>query len=146
MKEKLILTSASMVYKETRKGTLWFLVKTKDSDWEIPKTNARRGESSVRAGIRMMLDQAELKARVLEEVGRFSGAIKVGDNPVSQKTLYYLMVFETGGEVIGFEEYDWFDYKKALRTLKSKREIQMLKKAKVLKKELDKETERKRKP
>ncbi len=86
-----------------------------------------------------MADQGGFAAKVLEEAGRRGGAVKINDKPVPQRTLYYLMVFETGGEVLGFEEHKWLEYAKAVRLLKSKQDQQMLRAANKLKKKLDRE-------
>ncbi len=148
MKEKIVLVSGAVIYKTGPKGKVdWLIVKSnEDSDWEIPKAVARRGESSVRAIMRLMIDQASMNAKVLEEVGRHGGATKVNGNPVSQKTIYYLMMFEQGGEIIGFADSIWLEYGKAVRKLGSKKDEQMLKDANKLKKELDRERRKNQKP
>jgi len=138
MAEKILLVATCVVYKDEGKKRLWFITKTdRDEDWELPKTVARKGESSVRAAIRMMAEQGGMRAKVLEEVGRSGGATKVNGNAVSQRLLYYLMHFRDGEEALGFVESDWLEHDKVMRRLGSKRDQQMLKQANKLAKKLD---------
>lgn len=144
MKQKLILVGGAVIYKKVKDKPLWFIVKQKeDSDWEIPKTNARRGESSVRAVIRMMGEQAAMNVKVLEEVGRVGGAALVGGNTIPQRTIYYLLVCKEAKEVLAFMDFDWVDLAKGVRKLKNKKDIAMLKGAKDLLKEIDKKKKKK---
>ncbi len=139
MKQKLILVGAAVVYKKINGKPLWFIVKQKeDTSWEIPKTTVRRGESSVRAVIRMMGEQAAMSAKVREEVGRAGGAVLLGGTTIPQRQIYYLMLCKEANEVLGFTDCDWFDYSKAMKKLGSKKEASMLKSARDLLKELDK--------
>lgn len=144
MKQKLILVGAAVVYKKVKDKPVWFIVKQKeDSDWEIAKTNARRGESSVRAVIRMMGEQAAMNVKVQEEVGRVAGAAMVAGNTVPERKIYYLMYCKEANEVLAFIDSDWVDYTKATRKLKSKKDLAMLKSARDLLKELDKKKKKK---
>ena len=139
MKQKLILVGGAIVYKKVNNKPVWFIVKQKeDSDWEIPKTNARRGESSVRAVIRMMGEQAAMNVKVIEEVGRSGGATIVGGNTIPQRTIYYLMFCKDAKEVLAFTDTLWLDYAKAVKKLKNKKDIAMLKTARDLLREIDK--------
>ncbi|QQG47624.1 MAG: NUDIX domain-containing protein [Candidatus Woesebacteria bacterium] len=147
MKEKIILISGAVVYKR-KKGEkpLWFLVRLgSESNWEIPKTTARRGESSVRASIRAMGEQGGMRAKVLEEVGRSNGTATISGRPIAQRTLYYLMVCKEQNEVLGYEETEWMTYAKAVKRLESKREASLLKKAKEILGELDKKRKERKK-
>lgn len=146
------MVAAAAVYKKVAGDSddiMWFLVREKeDSEWEIPKTVARAGESSVRAAVRMMGEQSGMRIKVLEEIGRHGGAAKVGERIVTQRTLYYLIAHKEGEEVLGFVETDWVDHNAALRRVGSKLDREMLKNARVLltevraKKQKKKEAER----
>lgn len=145
MKQKLILVGAAVIYKKVKDKPVWFLIKQKeDGDWEIPKTNARRGESSVRSVIRMMGEQAAMNVKVLEEAGRSGGAALVGDQTIPQRTIYYLMYCKEAKEILAFVDSDWFDYAKAVKKLKNKKDINMLKSARDLLKEIDKKKKAKK--
>lgn len=129
-KEKILLVSAGVVHRKNLHGKImWFVVNQNGAGWEIPKTNVRRGESSVRGVIRAMAEQAGMKVRVLEEVGRAGGATMVNGKPLTQRTLYYLMLEKGGGEILGFDQYAWLEYGKAVRKIDSQRDKQMLMKA-----------------
>lgn len=142
---KLILISSAVVYKNPEKGKkskakpLWFVVRTVDeSGWEIPKTAVRRGESSVRAVIRLMGEQGGMRAKVLEEAGRSGGSANINGKIVSQRYLFYLMVCKGDSEVLGFPGAEWLEYEKAVRRLSSKKEQNMLKRAREIAKEIQK--------
>lgn len=139
MKAKLILVGIGVVYKKTNGKTRWFIVKQgRDTEnWELPKSTARRGESSVRAIIRLLAEQGGMRAKVLEEVGRTGGAALIGGNSVPQKNLYYLIINKEGNEVLGFEDYEWIEYGKAVKKLATKRDQNMLRAGNKLLKELD---------
>ncbi len=140
MAEKILLVAAAVVYKDEGKKRFWFITKSdKDEDWELPKTVSRKGESSVRAAIRMMAEQGGMRAKVLEEAGRSGGATKVNGNPVSQRLLYYLMNFRDGEDALGYADVEWLEYDKAVRRLGAKRDQQMLREAKKIALKLDRE-------
>jgi hypothetical protein len=145
MKQKLILVGGAVVYKKVKDKPVWFVVKQKEnSDWEIPKTTVRRGESSVRSVIRMMGEQAAMNVKVQEEVGRSGGATLIGGQTIPQRTIYYLLVCKEANEVLTFLDFDWLDYAKALKKIKSKKDQTMLKAAKDLLKEIDRKKKSKK--
>lgn len=130
MNTKVVLISSAVVFKKVGKKDLWFLVKSSEGEWEIPRTVVRKGESSVRASLRMMGEQGGMTTRVLEEAGRAGGVTTINDKTLPQRHLYYLTrLLEEEGEAIGFEEFVWLEYAKAIRKLPSKRERSMLKQA-----------------
>jgi 8-oxo-dGTP pyrophosphatase MutT (NUDIX family) len=139
-KDKLLLVGVAVVFNRDNRGKpRWFVIRqTADGEWELPKMAVRRGESSVRSVIRAMGEQGGMKVKVLEEVGRSGGALTVNGKVVSQRYLYYLMLEKGGGEVLGFEQYDWLDYPKAVRKLVTKRDKQMLMTARDMVKEMEK--------
>ncbi len=129
-----ILISGAVVFKETRGKDRWFIVKQAEmggeDKWEIPKIFVRKGESSVRAAIRMMGEQGGMTARVLEEAGRSGGVATIKGKTLPKRHLYYLMILMPGeGEAIGFEAFKWLEYAKAVRKLSSKRERLILRQA-----------------
>ncbi len=100
-----------------------------DGKWEIPKVPVRRTESSPRAAIRMMAEKGGMDAKVLEEAGRAGGSTTINGKTVPQRHLYYLMIQTAAGEVLGFKDYKWLEYAKAIRKLSSKREKMMMRQA-----------------
>jgi ADP-ribose pyrophosphatase YjhB (NUDIX family) len=138
-----VLVAGAIVHKMVKQKAQWFLVReSEERGWEVPKTNVRRGESSVRAAIRMMAEQGGMDTKVLEEAGRSGGAAKVKDRLMTQKIYYYLMVAEFGEQELGFAETEWYDYGQAVRKLASKREQGMLRGANRILKDLQKQAER----
>lgn len=135
-----ILIGGAVVFRENRGKRQFLLVKQKEGDdWEIPKVTVRRGESSVRAVLRMISEQAGMTARVLEEAGRSAGTTVVNSKTIPQKFYYYLLLQKGGNsELIGFNQYKWMDYGDAMKKLAIKREKDMLKGGKDVLKEWEK--------
>lgn len=131
--KNLVLVAGACAFKEKGGNLRWFLVKQNgEDDWEIPKVLVRKGESSVRAVLRMMGEKANMTTRVLEEVGRFGGITTVNGKRLPQRHIYYLMLEKSqSGEAIGFSDSTWLEYSKTLKTLLSKRERSVLKAAKI---------------
>lgn len=129
-----------MLFRENRGKRQFLLVRQKgDVDWEIPKVTVRKGESSVRAVIRLASEQGGMAVRVLEEAGRSTGTTIVNGKSIPQKFYYYLMLQKGGSsELIGFDEFKWLDYGDAVKKTGSKKEKDMLKAGKDVLKEWEK--------
>lgn len=140
MKDDNVMIGCAVVFRHPKgRDVQWFIVKmAEDTGWEIPKTLVRRGESSVRSVIRLTQEQGSMATKVLEEIGRASGAGRLSGRVVNQKYIYYLMSFKDGGEILGFHEYKWVDYKTMVKLLPVKRDQNMMADAKVLLKEVEK--------
>ena len=136
-KNILYVGTALIAKKRTVNGYTWLLVKTKpESEWEFPKSVARKGESSVRATIRMTQEQFFMNAIVLQEADRFTGKASEEEKALEKMTLFYLMLHKSGGDDIsGFTDHKWFDEKALAKKLTSKKEINAFQKAKKLLKE-----------
>ena len=128
MFKNMILISAAVVGEFERGKLKFFLVKNGEgSDWELPKLSVRKTESSVRAVIRMMGEQAGMRVRILDEAARFTTSQQVNGKAVTQKVFYYAVIHRIdSGESIGFYESAWFDYSKAYKKLSLKREKESL--------------------
>ena len=139
-KNNQIAVSGAIVFKEYRRKKLFMVVKhSQEGKWEIPKVTVRRGESSVRASLRMIGEMAGMNARVLEEAGRTTAAATLNGKSVPQKTYYYLLIHKAGGEILGFQDFVWLEYGKAVKKLELKREKEMLRSAKDVLKKWEKE-------
>lgn len=133
------LVGAGITYRRDKSKKEWLLVRTdQDADWEIPKTRVSRKESSVSAVIRMMGEDAGMRAKVLEEVGRSNTGEKINGALVPQSTIYYLVRHMGGEEVLGFSDMKWFLGPQASRVLATAREKNMLKKASEMLGEIEK--------
>lgn len=124
-----ITISGAIVFRDCRGKRQFLVVKTnEDSEWEFPKVTVRRGESSVRAAIRLTGEQGGITARVLEEAGRFTGSGVVNGKSVSQKYYYYLMLQKGGpSEMIGFFDHKWLDVADLSKKVNLKKEKEMFK-------------------
>ena len=138
-KNNHISIGGAVVYKEGRSKRYYWLVADKEGNWEIPKVTVRRGESSVRAVIRMTSEIVGMNARILEEVGRYSTVVLVNGKATPQRTYYYLLLLKSVTEIMGFEKYQWIDFKKASKAVELKREKDALKSAEELIKKWEKE-------
>ncbi|KKP47197.1 MAG: hypothetical protein UR39_C0005G0010 [Candidatus Woesebacteria bacterium GW2011_GWA1_33_30] len=141
-----ILIGGAVIFKEGRGKNHFLLSKNNEGEWEILKSTVRRGESSVRAVIRFTSEQGNMNTRVLDEVGRGTGAGTVGNKSVTFKYIYYLMLYKTGAEIMGIGEHAWFDYAGSLKKLKLKREKDMLKTANGMIKEWEKKRKSSKRP
>lgn len=139
-KNQQIVIGGAVVFRENRGKRQFLLVRQKDGEgWEIAKVTVRKGESSVRAVIRLASEQGGMAVRVLEEAGRTVGNTIINAKSVPQKFYYYLMLQRGGnGEFMGFDEYKWMEYSDALKKLVQKREKDILKEAKEVLKEWEK--------
>jgi hypothetical protein len=139
-----LLISGAVVYRDHGGKRKWLVVKHPNEDkWEIPKITVRRGESSVRASLRMTCEMAGMNTRILEEAGRTSGSAVLNGKSVPVKYYYYLMVQRSAGEMIGFEAFQWLEYTQALKKIFLKREKEMLKGAKEVLNESEKAKKKK---
>jgi len=129
-----------VVFRGNRGKTQFMLVKQKEEgDWEIPKVTVRKGESSVRAVIRMMGEQAGMTVRVLEEASRSTGNAVINGKSVSQKFYYYLMISKAGGlDAIGFHDFQWLEYGKVVKKVVLKKEKDVFRSAREVLKEWEK--------
>lgn len=128
MNNNSVLIGGACLFKEEDGKCFWLLVKSNpESEWELPKIVVRKVESSVRAVLRMLGEQGGMSVRILEEAGRSGGVTTVNNKVVPQRIIYYLTRQKSSeGEIIGFSEYSWLDYAKAVKKLSSKKEVQML--------------------
>ncbi len=135
-----MLIGAALLFRDYRGKRQYLVIKGKDDGaWEVPKVIVRRGESSVRAVIRMTGEQIGITARVLEEVGRGSGLVNLNGKSVPQKHYYYLMMQRAkGGEILGFNDFTWLEFDKACKKLDLKKEKDILKNSKPILKEWEK--------
>lgn len=142
MSEKLI--TGLTAYRIINTKTEWLVTKTdKDSEWELPKSLVRRGESSVSALIRAMQDDMGLKGRIIEEAGRNSLVKKVDGEQVNEKHLYYVARTSVADETNGkFAEKKWTQFSRAQKLLGSVREQKILQLAQEVLKECRKENKK----
>jgi hypothetical protein len=75
-------------------------------------------------------EQAGMRAKVLEEVGRANATATVSGKTIPQRTIFYLMICKDHGELLTWAEADWLPYAKLSRKLQSKRELAAVKNAK----------------
>ena len=138
-----ILVGGAVIFKEGRGKKFFLLSKNAEGNWEILKTAARRGESSVRSVIRYTSEQGNMSTRVLNEVGRAVGAGTVNNRSITYKYIYYLMLFKAGAEIAGLGEIAWFNKEQAVKKTTLKREKDMIKTANAMIKEWEKENKKK---
>ena len=85
-----------------------------------------------------------MSVRVIEEAGRAKNVVTTNGKSVAQTTLYYVMVLRSDSKnADAFGDILWLDYSKASKKLSSKKEVAMLKNARVIMKEWEKKRKRK---
>lgn len=126
---KTVLVAGAVIFRDYNGKIQWLLVKENaDDDWEIAKTIVRKGESSVRASLRMLGQKGGMSARVLEEAGRSGGVSTVNGKTVPRRFIYYVLLTKSQAqESIGFADVAWVDYKDAFKKLPTKKEQAILK-------------------
>lgn len=124
----------------------WFILKKLENEgWELPKIVVRKGESSVRAALRVMGEKGAMSTKVLEEATRFNSTINANGKNLSQRTIYYVMILKSSpSEVIGFGEFEWLEYSAAFKRL-DKKEQKAIKASKEIYTEWKKAKEARRK-
>ena len=126
-----ILLSGAVISKRAKNGKVcWLIIKqNKDQGWEIAKVAVKKGESSVRAAVRLMGEKGVMDAKVLEEAGRYGGTVVVNGKRIAKRVLYYVMIQMSSGEIAGFEDFSWAEPATAIRKLELKIEKDMLRNA-----------------
>jgi hypothetical protein len=132
-----VLMSGAILFKDVAGVDKFFIVKEPNSEkWEFVKLLVRKGESSVRAVIRIMGEKGQMTVRVLEEAGRFKSTTAVNGKALTQNNIYYIMILKSSSkEAKAFGDIVWLDYVKAQKKLTSKKESAMLKQARDIIKE-----------
>lgn len=138
-----ILVGSAVIFKEGRGKKFFLLSKNAEGNWELLKTNVRRGESSVRSVIRYTTEQGNMATRVLDEVGRATGAGTLNNRSITYKYIYYLMLFKAGAEITGMGEIAWFNKEQAIKKITLKREKDMIKTANIMIKDWEKKNKKK---
>lgn len=124
------LLTGALAYREKRGGVEWFLVKSKNNGGlEIPKSDVRRGESSVSAAIRFLKESAGLYVAVLEEAGRMNVTARFGSQSLGAKVIVYL-ARSSESDLPSSVEGQWLKYNSARRKLELAREQKVLGQAK----------------
>lgn len=139
--EKIV--AGALLFKEKRLGVEWFLVKSENNGkLEIPKSDVRRGESSVSAAIRFIKESAGFRVTVLEEAGRMNMTGKIGGQGVDMKVFVYLMRLGSGdgrSEFAPTVSGEWHKYANARRKLERAREQKVLSQASLVLKQWEKD-------
>ncbi len=135
-----VLIGGAILYRDNKNKKQYLIVKNKEGDgWEFPKVTVRKGESSVRAVIRVIGEQMGISPRVLEEVGRSTATVNLNGKSVSQKYYYYLVMQRSAnGEILGFNDFTWLDYSQVSKKLSLKRDKDMFRDTKAVLKEWEK--------
>ena len=135
-----MVIGGAIVFRDNHGKRQYLLVKVKeDGDWEIPKVVVRKGESSVRAVIRLTGEQGGMTTRVLEEAGRSTGTTILNGKSIPQKYYYYILLQKGGSsDLIGFMEFKWLEYSEAVKKVPLKREKDMFKLGREVLKEWEK--------
>ena len=132
-----MIISGVVLFRFQNQHQEWLLVKKAGGDWEIPKFEAKKTESSVRAVLRSLFEEHGIQSRVLEEVSRTTTTAKVKGETVSRKIIFYLAKKSLeDGNINKETQIKWFPYGLAKRNVKLSREKKVLMEANKLLKTL----------
>lgn len=124
------LTSGAVVYRGKGDNAQWFVTKSKDGTYELPKVQVRPGESSVQAILRFLRESAGVKGTVLEEAGRTRAKVSVNGKMQAVQLIFYLLRGDDSREVGPiYLEGEWIPYIKMRRRLALVREQKILSQA-----------------
>lgn len=129
---KRVYSAGGVVYKIDNYKPYFLLISTKHGEvWTLPKGLIERDESSEEAAIREIKEETGIEGKIIDHLGKTSYWFNF-DNERYFKTVTYFLVEYVKGEINPDFEVDtasWFSYDEALRRLKYKSDIEMLKKA-----------------
>lgn len=124
------LISGAAIWRKNRGITEWLVVKEKNiNEWELPKGDVRRGESSVGAIIRVLREDTGIAARVLEEAGRVSLSLQKNGQKKSGHAIFYLANQVARLSHPRILEERWLPLTSACRLIKKAKEKKILKQA-----------------
>lgn len=138
------LVTGAVTYRDKDGGVEWYVVKSRlrEDRWELPKSDVKRGESSVQAIIRHTQENLGVKATVMDEAGRLNVTTTYQGAPVEEKVIFYLMrnvrgdIVDRTNMTTEVNTYgEWLKYASAKRRLSLVREQRMLAQAQGIVKE-----------
>lgn len=132
MADKLI--SSAVTFRDEKGVVEWFLVKNSKDQFELPKTDVRRGESSVSGILRYVKESIGLRPTVLDEVGRTTLTSTKNGEELNEKLFFYLII-NKGQDSGSFIEGSWFKFPVAKKKLGLVREQKILAQAHELSKQ-----------
>lgn len=139
------LTAGAVAYRERNGLVEWFVFRSvSNGKWELPKTEVRRGESSVQASLRHVRDGIGLVVTVLDEASRLSISTTQNGQPLDQKILFYLMRQVKGSPNVAVNSGKWLSYALARKSLTLGREQKALQQASILVKQWKREKKTRR--
>lgn len=122
------LVAGAVAYRENKGAVEWYLMKNAKDQLELPKTDVRRGESSVSAVLRFAKETAGLRPTVLDEAGRLTVSSTKNGEEIDEKLIFYLI--QNKGQEAGFSKFGtWLKYPNARKKLSLVREQKMLSQA-----------------
>lgn len=124
-----MIVSGAVLFKNVGGSNRYFVVQDPSSGrWELVKLVVRKGESSVRAIIRLLGEKGGMSVRVVDEAGRFKNIATSNNKTVTQNNIFYVILFKLGSaDAFGFERGLWLEYSKAHQKLSDSNEKEMLK-------------------
>ena len=126
---KLAFSAGGIVYKKTKAGVVWLLIKPKGTDrWQLPKGLIEKGESAKEAALREVYEETGIKAQVIEKIGDIKYFFVLKTERIFKTVNYYLMEYVSGKPTIfpeaerEIEEIAWMESSEALSSLSFKDE------------------------
>jgi len=143
------ISAGGAVFKKKNKELLWLLVQPKRSDsskpinWRLAKGIIEEGESTEATAKREVEEEAGIKVKVLDKIGKTTYFYTFKGQRIFKIIIFYLMQYQvkTGDGVDGreIEKSKWLPYKEAYQKLTFDSEKKILKKAKKILEEKEKQ-------
>jgi len=143
------ISAGGAVFKKKKKELLWLLVQPKRSDsskpinWRLAKGIIEERESTEATAKREVEEEAGIKVKILDKIGKTTYFYTFKGQRIFKIIIFYLMQYqaETGNGVNGveIEKSQWVPYQEAYQKLTFDSEKKILKKAKKILEEKEKQ-------
>lgn len=143
-KTKREFSAGGVVYKKTKDKILWSVCKHSGyHKWVLPKGIVEPGEKSGETALREVKEETGIKAKLIAKIPEPETYVYQSEGTkIFKRVVYFLMEYVSGkteDHSFEMEEVVWLPYKEALKRLQFKGAKEVLKKARKLLEELQKQ-------
>ena len=143
-KTKREFSAGGVVYKKEKGKTLWLVCKHSGyHKWVLPKGVVEDGEKSAETSLREVKEETGIKARLVARIPEPETYVYQSEGTTTfKRVIYFLMEYVSGktkNHSFETEEVVWLPYKEALERLQFKGAKEVLKRAKKILREKEKQ-------
>lgn len=129
-KTKREFSAGGVVFKKKGRELLWLLIKPKGSkEWCFPKGDVNRGENSVAAAKREVIEEAGIETQVIDKAGEIKFFFTEKKQKIFKVVVFYLMEYLAKDGQINTKEVEkttWLSSVAARKKLAFKKEKELL--------------------